>query len=545
MLLSRPMQFRDNSVDRIVMSVHPVLIGGRWQAASMPIGSFQASNPATKAILPDDYPISSINDLDIALNNAAEAARVMQTIDSNLIADFLDRYATNIEARQDALVAAAHQETALPAETRLRSVELPRTTGQLRQAAAAVRDRSWCNALIDRKANIRSKYAALNGPVAVFGPNNFPYAFNAISGGDFAAAIAAGNPVIAKAHPAHPTTSRLLAEAAFEALLTTQLPPTLVQMVYHLAPEVGMQLVGDPRIAASAFTGSRAGGMKLKEAADKAGKLIYLEMSSINPVYFLPGALSERFDSLVADYAASCTLGAGQFCTNPGLALILASPQSEQFIEQVAIAFGAKPAGILFTESGVRNLAASVATWQAHGAQRLTGGAPDTSAGYGFQNTLYRVMGTDFLQNAAALQTEAFGTAGLVVVAADEAELLAITNRLDGNLTGAIYSAISGEDDVLYDKVAVALRPKIGRLLNDKMPTGVAVSPAMSHGGPYPATSHPGFTSVGIPASMLRFVALHSYDNVREYRLPAELRDKNPTGAMWRRVDGTWTQADL
>jgi NADP-dependent aldehyde dehydrogenase len=155
------------------------------------------------------------------------------------------------------------------------------------------------------------------------------------------------------------------------------------------------------------------------------------------------------------------------------------------------------------------------------------------------------VSGREFLAHPAALQTEAFGPASLVVLAADEAELVRIAESLDGNLTGSIYSDTAGADDALYARLEPVLRPKVGRLLNDKMPTGVAVSPAMNHGGPFPATGHPGFTAVGLPASMLRFAALHSYDNVREHRLPPELQNINPTGKMWRRIDEEWTRADV
>jgi len=175
----------------------------------------------------------------------------------------------------------------------------------------------------------------------------------------------------------------------------------------------------------------------------------------------------------------------------------------------------------------------------------VVGGGTVEGPGFRHANTLLRVSGDQFLANPEALQTEAFGVVSLFVFASDVAQLQEITRHLEGNLTGSLYSHATGQDDAVYDHVAPILRTKVGRLLNDKMPTGVAVTPAMNHGGPYPATGHPGFTAVGIPAAMLRFAALHSYDNVRPYRLPAELRDANPTGEMWRAVDGAWTQDDV
>jgi alpha-ketoglutaric semialdehyde dehydrogenase len=378
----------------------------------------------------------------------------------------------------------------------------------------------------------------------VFGPNNFPFAFNSVAGGDFAAAVAAGNPVIAKANPGHPGTTRLLAEAAFAAVQATDLPPALVQLLYRTTPDDGLRLVADPRVGATGFTGSRAAGLRLKAAADAAHKPIYLEMSSVNPVVVLPGALDERAAQIAGEFTASCLLGAGQFCTNPGLVILLQSAQSEAFLQAAQATFQAAPAGVLLGANGPGQIARSIAVLREHGAELVGGGTAVQAAGYRFANTLLRVSGAGFLAHPAALQTEAFGSVALFVFAEDAAQLLDIVAHLDGNLTGTIYSHSQGHDDALYDQLAPLLRQKVGRLLNDKMPTGVAVSPAMVHGGPPPATGHPGFTSVGIPAAIHRFAALYGYDNVRPHRLPPPLQDKNPTGQTWRLIDGAWTQGD-
>ena len=193
----------------------------------------------------------------------------------------------------------------------------------------------------------------------------------------------------------------------------------------------------------------------------------------------------------------------------------------------------------------MRSLSESVTRLQAAGARILTGGAALPPPGCRHANTLLRVSGREFLAAAEALQTEAFGSAALLVVARESREAADVLDRLEGNLTGAIYSDSRGTDDALYDELAPRLRPHVGRLLNDKMPTGVAVSPAMNHGGPFPATGHPGFTAVGIPASLRRFAMLQCYDNVRPDRLPPLLRDKNPTGRMWRFIDGSFTREDV
>jgi NADP-dependent aldehyde dehydrogenase len=283
----------------------------------------------------------------------------------------------------------------------------------------------------------------------------------------------------------------------------------------------------------------------LKEAADKAGKPVYLEMSSVNPVFILPGALEERMDDVVSEFTTSCALGAGQFCTNPGLIVVMEGELSETFLEGASARFQEIPAGVLLGASGPSGIADAIKVLQEHGSQLVTGGNEVEGSGYSFENTLLRVSGDDFLANPDELQTEAFGTTALLVFAKDIAQMAEIAASLEGNLTGTIYSDTGGSDDALYDQLEPALRSKVGRLLNDKMPTGVAVVPSMNHGGPYPATGHPGFTAVGIPASMLRFGALHCYDNVRPHRLPPELQDEKPVEGMWRLADGTWIQKDL
>lgn len=525
------------------MPLQPVFIGGGWRPARSN-GSFRAENPATGELMPEEFPVSTWADCDAALDAAVKAASELQQIPPAKIAKFFTRYAERIELRAQELVDMAHLETGLPKTPRLAEVELPRTTNQLRQAAAAVLEGSWALPTIDTKLNIRSLLAPL-GPVLIFGPNNFPYAYNGVSGGDFVAALAAGNPVIAKAHPNHPATSRLLAEEAFAALNERGLPSATVQMIYHLTPEDGLRMVADPRLGACGFTGSRAAGLKLKAAAEAVGKPIYLEMSSVNPVVILPEALKERGDQIVEEFTGSCLLAGGQFCNSPGVVILFESNEAKQFISRVKARLEATPPEILLTAGVVKNLEASVKVLQTAGAELLAGGFALPPPGRRFANTLLRVSGTQFLAAPGELQTEAFGNASLMVVVTDTEQAAKILAQFEGNLTGSIYSDTHGGDDLLYARLAPLLRACVGRFLNDKMPTGVAVTAAMNHGGPFPATGHPGFTAVGIPAALRRFTMLQSFDHVRPSRLPAALQDKNPTGQMWRFIDGIWTQSDV
>ncbi|HTN77045.1 MAG TPA: aldehyde dehydrogenase (NADP(+)) [Pirellulaceae bacterium] len=523
--------------------LHPVLIGGQWRPADA-VQTFQAENPATREPLPESYPISSWRDCDEALKWASAAAVTLRELPRERIAEFLEVFAARIEARKDDLVAMAHAETALAKTPRLSDVELPRTTSQLRQAAAAVREGSWAMPTIDSAINLRSVLGPI-GPVIVFGPNNFPFAFNSIAGGDFVAAIAAGNPVIAKANSSHPGSTRLFAEEAHAAAHSSQLPAGTVQLLYRTGHADGERLVADHRVGATGYTGSRSAGLKLKAAADAAGKPIYLELSSVNPVVILPGALAEKGDDIATQFAGSCLAGTGQMCTNPGLILLLRSVETEKFIASIVEKFSQSPVGTLLSQNVESALNKAIGTLRTAGAKLLTGGATGAGNGCSYANTLLSVTGEQFVQHAEVLQTEAFGNASLLVVADDLNQALQVLDRLEGNLTGCIYSDSTGKEDDAYDKLAARLRVKVGRLLNDKMPTGVAVSSAMNHGGPYPATGHPGFTAVGIPAAIRRFATLQCYDAVRQNRLPVLLQDKNPTGKTWRLVNGQWSTADV
>lgn len=528
------------------MSTHSVLIDGQWRA-SAGTKTFQAVNPATQQALPGNYPVSPWPEIEVAIQAAARAARIVRNWPGERLARFLERYADRLDAQAAPLAALAHQETGLPVEPRLAKAELPRTTNQLRQAAAAARDGSWRRPIIDTKAGLRSQFEPL-GPVVVFGPNNFPFAFNGVAGGDFAAAVAAGNPVIAKGHSSHPGTTRLLAEAAHEAATETDLPPGFVQLLYRTEHADGAKLVAHPLIGATGYTGARETGLILKGAADRVGKPIYLELSSINPVVILPGALAalaERAAAIADEFSGSCLMGTGQFCTNPGLVLLTAGPESEAFVALVRQKFEAAPVGTLLSGGVLKHLEQGIATLRNAGAEVLTGGEAGGGTGVSYRNTLLRVSGDRFLANPRALQTEAFGNCSLFVLARDAEQLEALIDVLEGNLTGTIYSAADDRDDELYCRIEPGLRRRVGRLLGDKMPTGVAVSAAMNHGGPFPATGHPGFTAVGLPTAISRFALLASYDGVRQSRLPPALQDKNPTGRLWRSIDGAWTQGDV
>jgi len=528
----------------VMNELQPVLIAGSWCDALSPVASFRAHNPASGEPTGPEFPVSSREEIEQAVAAAVGVAETMAAAAPEQIAAFLERYADDIDANAEALAALAHIETGLPVTPRLRDVELPRTTSQLRQAACAVRAHSWTRPVIDRGAGLRSMFGPLGKPVVVFGPNNFPFAFNAIAGSDFASAIAARNPVIAKVHPLHPGTSQMLGKIAHAALIACGLPAAAIQMLYRVEHGTSRLLVGQSAIGGVGFTGGRVGGLGLKAQADAAGVPFYAEMSSVNPVFMLEGALAERGAALAQEFFASCTMGSGQFCTNPGLLVVPEGTAGDVFVAEACALFDAAPAQVLFSADGKHGLNAALATLEAAGARRIAGGDDPERPGYWVQPRLLMVDGARFLADPAGLQTEAFGPASLIVRSEDATQAQAIARSFEGNLTATLYRAADGRDDVQAAALIPLLRTRVGRLSVDKMPTGVAVSPAMNHGGPYPATGHPGFSAVGMPVAIARFAGLHCYDQVPDSLLPPVLRDYHP-GGVWREIDGQWTNGQL
>ena len=526
------------------MATHQILLGGEWVTEATD-NHFSASNPSTGDVLEDCYPVSSLPTLKRMASKASEAARILNHLPADTIALFLNQHANEIDANRIHISHIAHAETGLPLEPRLVETEMNRTIDQLRQAARCVIDRSWMQARIDSQLNIRSIYEPVGGAVLTIGPNNFPLAYNGAAGGDFAAAIAARNPVIAKGHQLHPGTSRVLAECADRAAKAAGLPPGSFQFFYQCDPEDGLSLVRMPEVTGVGFTGSRKAGLSLKQAADETGTPIYLELSSINPIFVLPEALAERATAIGTSIAKSMLAASGQQCTCPGLLVVQEGPRGEELQYTLCKYLGQTEPQVMLSRGGVEHLHKSIMKVINAGAELLLGGQPVTDSHAKYKNTLLRICGEQFLNQPDQFQQEMFGVAALIIQVQSDEEYLDIARVLDGNLTGTIHRSSSPSDDPLTQKLEAILRNKVGRLIHDDVPTGVSVNAATVHGGPFPATGHPGFTAVGMPTAIHRFCALRCYDRVRSESLPPELRDKNPTGNMLRFVDGEWTNRDV
>ncbi|MGH8853762.1 MAG: aldehyde dehydrogenase (NADP(+)) [Telluria sp.] len=493
-------------------------------------GQQLAFNPSTRAQLEPGFGLASSADVDRACELAAQAFDPYRALPLEQRARFLEAIAEQVLAIGPALIERAQQETGLP-QARLEG-ERMRTVTQLRLFAKVVRDGRFLGATIDSalperappRPDLRLAKIGL-GPVAVFGASNFPLAFS-VAGGDTASALAAGCPVVVKAHTAHLGTSELVGRAVQRAVSECGLPEGVFSMVYGDGRSIGQQLVGHPAIKAVGFTGSRQGGTALmRTAASRPEPIpVYAEMSSVNPVFLLPAALTAGGATLAQGFIDSLTLGVGQFCTNPGLVFALEGAALDGFVDAAGEALAAKGAGTMLTagihdayNSGIARFGATAGLTQvARGGEQGVGCAA--------QAALYVTDGATFLGNPD-LQDEVFGPAAVVVRFADAQQLQRAAEGLHGQLTATVHA--KPDDHGVAAALLPVLERKAGRVLFNGFPTGVEVSHAMVHGGPFPATSDSRTTSVGATA-IDRFLRPVCYQNVPEGLLPEAVRDDNP-----------------
>jgi NADP-dependent aldehyde dehydrogenase len=472
----------------------------------------RAVNPATGEAFGGEFARLSRAELEAMADTALDAVDFLADAPGAQVAGFLEDYAARLESDREGLAGIAHAETALPLAPRLSEVEFNRTCLQLREAARALRDESWREVARDDKASLRATLVPLGGAVVSIGPSNFPLAFNGVSGGDFCAAIAARNPVIAKSHPGHPnTTARLFAHAC-AARDAAGLPVATLQLFHDCAPEDGLALLAHPGVAALAFTGSRASGMRLKAACDALGKPASLEMSSVNPVFVASSAATARAEAAAESWAASILLGGGQFCTKPGVAFVSGEAAAARFAARAAELLRAAAPAVLLTESIRTHLSGTVDAMRGAG-ERLVCGGREVGPGFRYEPTLFEVSAAAARRHWNLVTSEAFGPLGTVVAVEGDAQLVDFARRLDGQLAATMVT--DDADRAVRATLLGILRFKAGRILDEAMPTGVAVSPAMVHGGPFPATGDPRFTAVGLPASARRFSKALCLDRVR------------------------------
>ena len=501
---------------------------------------FRATNPATGLAVEPPFTGGSPAEVDRACALAWNAFDVYRETTLAQRAAFLETIATHIMDLGDALIQRAMAETGLP-RARLEG-ERGRTCGQLRLFAELIREGSWLELRIDPaqpqrqpmpRADLRQRHIAL-GPVAVFGASNFPLAFS-VAGGDTASALAAGCPVVVKAHSAHPGTSELVGCAVQAAVAACGLPEGVFSMLFGAGGSIGTALAAHDHIKAVGFTGSRRAGMALVgvAAARREPIPVYAEMSSINPVFLMPAALAERAESLGKAFVGSLTMGAGQFCTNPGLVLALDGPDLERFLAAASATMEVTPALTMLTPGIHAAYDAGVARMGEHSATSTLSRGAACAGPHEGRAALFATTAADFLKEPA-LHEETFGAAALVVRCPDIATLRIVAEHLDGQLTATVHMDPTDTDHVR--SLLPVLERKAGRILVNGWPTGVEVGHAMVHGGPFPATSDSRSSSVGTLA-IRRFLRPVCYQDIPAELLPEALRDGNPLNVP-RRMDG-------
>lgn len=495
-------------------------------------GELQAWSMLQGQALPERFGGGDAADVDAACRLAQAAFDPFRQTPPETRARLLEAVAQGLLDLGEALIERAHQESALPI-ARLQG-ERGRTVGQLRLFARVLREGHWQGQRWDPaqperqplpRPDLRLRQIGL-GPVAIFGASNFPLAFS-VAGGDTASALAAGCPVVAKAHPAHPGTSELVGRVIQQAVHELQLPEGVFSLLHDAGTALGQALVAHPAIQAVGFTGSRRGGLALLATAQARPQPIpvFAELSAVNPVFLLPGALKSRAAALAQGFADSLTLGVGQFCTNPGLLLALDGPELDAFLAAAGPALQAKPAAPMLTPG--------IAAAHASGSARLCAQPGVQVQAQGPGALLATAPASAFLDNPA-LHEEVFGPTALLLRCRDEAELLRVAEALEGQLTASLHA--EPEDAALARRLLPVLERKAGRILGRGFPTGVEVCDAMVHGGPWPATTSPQHSSVGSLA-IQRFLRPVCYQDLPDWLLPEALQDANPQ-ALWRLVDG-------
>lgn len=531
----------------VIMLTGKNLIGN--EAVASGNETFLGVNPTTNHTLATEFHDATLEEIDKAADLAEEAFQRYRRYTPTEKALFLDQIANEIEALGDTLLQRCHEETALPLG-RLEG-ERGRTCNQLRLFANLVREGSWVDARIDvgdphrsplPKPDLRSMQIPL-GPVAVFGASNFPLAFS-VAGGDTASALAAGCPVIVKAHPAHPGTSELVGKAIVKAAIATNMPLGIFALVHGRSNLVGEALVKHPKIKAVGFTGSFRGGKALFDIAVQRPEPIpvYAEMGSVNPVFILPGAMRESHAEIAKGLATSVTLGVGQFCTNPGIVVAMEEAATGAFFQQLESSMQTTPTGSMLT-GGIRQA-------YGQGIERLkeegnvairVKTSPATYVPNQPESYIFTTKASTALESKGVLFEEVFGPSTIVITADTVKEVYELARKMDGQLTATIHGTAADLEE--HKELIYLLERKVGRLVFNSFPTGVEVSHAMVHGGPYPATTAPASTSVGTKA-IERFVRPVCYQGFPQAALPDELKDANPF-RIWRLVDGKWTNGEI
>jgi alpha-ketoglutaric semialdehyde dehydrogenase len=515
------------------------------------IGYSQSGNGADKfsgAIKNDEGTPWSFHEatpaeIDLAIQKADKAAALYKRISYVKRAEFLERIADEIMAIGPGLIAVTMQESSLT-EPRLLG-ERDRTTGQLRFFAKILREGSWVKAIIDlpaadnpAKGDLRQMQIPL-GVAGVWGASNFPFAFS-VAGGDTVSALAAGCPVVHKAHPAHPVTCELIGLCIVKAAKETGMPDGVFSLLHGVNYQTGLQIVRHPLVKAIAFTGSFQGGKALFDEAMKREEPIpvYSEMGSVNPVFILPGILKDQGEALAKALAASNLLGVGQFCTNPGVVVLPAG--AEGFADDYKLAIDDAFGGVMLTDSIYKSFNKGTGEFAKHEGVTLAAKGKQLDKDRAAVPHMFTTTAQSFLKQVA-LSEEVFGPSSIHVATQNTEEIYDIARKLRGQITATIWGNAADLEE--YSELQHILEDKAGRVIVNAMPTGVEVNYAMVHGGPFPATTNSATTSVGATA-IYRFTRPVCFQGFPESALSPVLQKNNPLGIL-RQVNGEFTAAPI
>ncbi len=508
---------------------------------------FNSFNPATGEKLKYTFSTATTEEINTAAEKAARAFQVYRKKSGAEKAIFLETIGEEIIALGDELVTVCCQESALP-KGRIEG-ERGRTVNQLKLFANLLREGSWLDARIETadpdrtplpKPDIRYMEIGL-GPAVVFGASNFPLAFS-VAGGDTASALAAGCPVIVKAHPAHPGTSELVGKAIQKAAKQANMPDGVFSLLFDKGIEVGVQLVKHPAVKAVGLTGSFKAGKAVFDAAvsREVPIPVYAEMGSSNPVFILPEIMREQGEKIAAGFSGSVTLGVGQFCTNPGILIHENKADTKEFTKHLEEEFKKTSGGTMLTETIFNTYSKGLAHHAKIDGIDVLAEGNDSNQNFEARPTLFRTS-TDTFAKVKELSEEIFGPTSIVVEADSREKILEVARNLTGHITATVHGTMN--DLIAYQDLLDILEQKVGRVVINGFPTGVEVCHAMVHGGPFPATTDGRSTSVGT-AAIHRFTRPVCYQGLPNELLPDELKNGNPLN-IWRLVNGKTTQGEI
>lgn len=500
------------------MMHHPVLKNGEWSEASFPVSSFKAVSPLTGKQLAESFPVSSFLDLDEMLQSQVDARNEIEKVTDLQRREFLEKIAAELEINREILVVTAHSETGLEKEPFLADTELNQTIAYLRKAAEFCSEKSWADLKVDSESNIRSFRQALNGPVVIFGPSASPFLHSPVVGVNFAAALAAGNSVIARGNPAHPATGMKLAQIVHAAAQKLKLPAPLFQYFHHTTPDLGFRLAAHPMLGALSFTGRFRSGLLLKENAERSGNPVYLDLNSVNPVLLLPQHVALHREKLAEEICAMVFANSGQNIHRPGPFFLVEDRHSSQMIRQISETFGRENARPMLSDVKARHLDNILADFIRLGARKLTKKEFYSPTPFNFPNTALVVDLKTYLKFPRQFQEYASGPLALFVTL-ESAEQFNIAGRsLESSSNCSIFAEET--DKKLVKSIIPTLRRKCGHLLLNRWPDCQVLSPAIVRSGAFPASGNPTFSHYGLPEAIRKFTALSCFSGFSEDLLP-------------------------